>query len=145
MTLLIFFGCFEKFLTCTIFLPSFIVVRHQMAELIRWLFCPSPSKIRLIKVKECSTVFNTKDSAKIFPSLVDLLSFQFLRWFIRQTSGKKFNILLGIEKCSHNIVGKHKEKMLCDISVIFILRWERINIYFLTKEPKRTTQESRRQ
>ena len=28
-----FFGCFEKFLAYTIFLPSFIVVRHQMAEL----------------------------------------------------------------------------------------------------------------
>ena len=28
------FGCFEKFLADTVFLPSFIVVRHQMAELI---------------------------------------------------------------------------------------------------------------
>ena len=27
------FGCFEKFLAYTVFLPSFIVVRHQMAEL----------------------------------------------------------------------------------------------------------------
>ena len=28
-----FFGCFEKFLAYTVFLPSFIVVRHQIAEL----------------------------------------------------------------------------------------------------------------
>ena len=27
------FCCFEKFLAYTLFLPSFIVVRHQMAEL----------------------------------------------------------------------------------------------------------------
>ena len=32
MTSLI-FCCFEKFLDYTLFLPSFIVVRHQMAEL----------------------------------------------------------------------------------------------------------------
>ena len=28
-----FFGCLETFLACTVFLPSFIVDRHQMAEL----------------------------------------------------------------------------------------------------------------
>ena len=28
-----FLGCFETFLTYAVFLPSFIVVRHQMAEL----------------------------------------------------------------------------------------------------------------
>ena len=80
---------------------------------------PDPVQNRLIKVEECSTAFNTKDSAKIFPSLVDLLSFQFLKWFIHQTSGKKFNILLDIEKCSHIMVGKHEEKC-CAISLSFL-------------------------
>ena len=28
-----FFGCFETFLAYTVFLPSFIVLRHQLAEL----------------------------------------------------------------------------------------------------------------
>ena len=35
-----FFGCFEKILDYTVFLPSFTVVRHQMAELIWGLFAP---------------------------------------------------------------------------------------------------------
>ena len=53
-----FFGCFEKFLAYAVFLPSFIVVRHQMAELtLRGSFLSpiqyrvrarTPSKIRLI-------------------------------------------------------------------------------------------------
>ena len=43
LTLLIFFGCFEKFLTYTVFLPSIIVVRHQMVKLTwRGAFCPPP-------------------------------------------------------------------------------------------------------
>ena len=42
MTSLIFLGCFEKFLDYTVFLPSFIVVRHQMAELTWGAFCPPP-------------------------------------------------------------------------------------------------------
>ena len=28
-----FFGRFEKFLACTLFIPSFVAVRHQLAEL----------------------------------------------------------------------------------------------------------------
>ena len=45
MTSLI-FGCVEKFLTYTVFLPSFIVVRHQMAELTWGAFLPlTPSNI----------------------------------------------------------------------------------------------------
>ena len=48
-----FLGCFAKFLTYTVFLPSFIFVRHQMAELTLGGFChlgyaQTPSKIRLI-------------------------------------------------------------------------------------------------
>ena len=39
-----FFACFEKFLTYTVFLPSFIVARHQMAELTLGGL-PHPSKI----------------------------------------------------------------------------------------------------
>ena len=42
------FCCFETLLAYTLFLPSFIVVRPQMAELNRWgggLFAPSPSII----------------------------------------------------------------------------------------------------
>ena len=34
------FCCFEKFLAYTLFLPSFIVVRHQMVELNRGAFLP---------------------------------------------------------------------------------------------------------
>ena len=46
------FCCFEKFLAYTLFLPSFIVVRHQMAELNWGGFLPpppvqTPSKIGL--------------------------------------------------------------------------------------------------
>ena len=43
MTSLI-FCCFEKFLAYTVYLPSFIVVRHQLAEL-TWegFFAPPPS------------------------------------------------------------------------------------------------------
>ena len=43
MTSLI-FGCFEKFLAYTIYLPSFIVVRYQMAEL-NWEASPPPPSI----------------------------------------------------------------------------------------------------
>ena len=51
----LFFCCFEKFLAYTVFLPSFIVARHQMAELTWGAFPPSnigvaqtPSKIGLM-------------------------------------------------------------------------------------------------
>ena len=41
-----FFYCFEKFLAYTLFVPSFIVVRHQMAEL-NWGegFLPPPPPV----------------------------------------------------------------------------------------------------
>ena len=34
--------CFDKFLACTLFLPSFIVVRRQMVEFDWGIFCPPP-------------------------------------------------------------------------------------------------------
>ena len=40
-----FFCCFEKFLANTLLLSSFIVVRHQMADLKWELFAPSPSPL----------------------------------------------------------------------------------------------------
>ena len=36
-----FFGCFEKFLAYAVFLPGFVVVRHQMAKL-TWGVAPRP-------------------------------------------------------------------------------------------------------
>ena len=36
------FCCFEKFLAYTLFLPNFIVVRHQMVELNQGAFLPPP-------------------------------------------------------------------------------------------------------
>ena len=37
--------CFERFMACTLFLPSFIAVRHQMAELNVLAFLPPPPAI----------------------------------------------------------------------------------------------------
>ena len=47
----LFFGCFEKFLADILFLPSFIVVRHQMGELKGGsAFCPSLSIIGVSRI-----------------------------------------------------------------------------------------------
>ena len=43
------FWCFEKFLAYTLFLRSFIVVRHQMAKLNWGLFAPLPIHFRGIQ------------------------------------------------------------------------------------------------
>ena len=50
-----FFGCFEKFLAYTVFLPSFIVVRHQMAELTWGAFLP-PSQSNIAVSRTLSKI-----------------------------------------------------------------------------------------
>ena len=63
--------CFEKFLAYTLFLPSFIAVRRQMAELNWGAFCPSIHLFGGIqdplqnRVKENSYGFRQIKGAKI--------------------------------------------------------------------------------
>ena len=115
-----------------------------------------------------SIVFNTMDSDTKFTSLIDLpgfedgslIFFQRLgkedkfppeRLTVDQATGKKTNILLGVEKCSQPtiiMIGKHEENC-CAIYLLFVFsRGNEFLFIFcllLTKERKRTTQEYRRQ
>ena len=61
------FGCFEKFLAYTLFLPSFIVLRHQMVEL-NWgegLFGP----LSIIGVSRTSSKIGLKSHFKPDPQI----------------------------------------------------------------------------